>query len=213
MQRPDPLRPADSRPADLRTSGLRPAVFLDRDGTINEEVGYIHDPLDLNLIPGAAEAIRELNTQGILAILVTNQSGPARGYYPESHLHTLHERLRQLLEEEGAYLDDVYYCPHLPDGTVPEYTQACECRKPGVALVKLATDKHGIDLSRSYVVGDKATDVELGENAGCRTVLLTSGYGQRVLDGVYQWPVKPDHVAPTLKEAVGWILADMGVRV
>lgn len=192
---------------------LRPAVFLDRDGTINEEVGYIYNPLDLTLIPGAAEAIRELNTLGVLAILVTNQSGPARGYYPESHLDTLHERLTQLLEEEGAFLDDLYYCPHLPDGVVPEYTMACECRKPGTKLVELAAAKHGIDLSRSYVVGDKATDVELGQNAGCRTVLLTSGFGQRVLDGEYQWPVTPDHIAPSLKEAVAWILADMGARV
>lgn len=192
---------------------LRPAVFLDRDGTINEEVGYIHDPRDLNLIPGAAAAIRELNALGVLAILVTNQSGPARGYYPESHLDTLHQRLNQLLEDEGAFLDDLYYCPHLPDGTVPAYTMACDCRKPGTKLVQLATAKHGIDLARSYVVGDKATDVELGQNAGCKTVLLTSGYGQRVLDGEYQWPVQPDHVAPSLKEAMTWILADMGARV
>lgn len=210
MQRPTPDAP---RPDASRPAALRPAVFLDRDGTINEEVGYIHNPLDLNLIPGAADAIRELNTRGILAILVTNQSGPARGYYPESHLDTLHTRLTQLLEDEGAYLDDLYYCPHLPDGTVPEYTKACDCRKPETRLVTLATEKHGIDLSRSYVVGDKATDVELGKNAGCRTVLLTSGFGQRVLDGEYQWPVKPDHIAPTLKDAVTWILADMGARV
>lgn len=196
-----------------RPDALRPAVFLDRDGTINEEVGYIHNPLDLNLIPGAAEAIREFNALGILAILVTNQSGPARGYYPESHLDTLHERLEQLLLEEGAFLDDVYYCPHLPDGSVPAYTMACNCRKPGTELVMRAAAKHGIDLKRSYVVGDKATDVELGENAGCRTVLLTSGYGQRVLDGEYQWPVRPDHVASSLKEATAWILADMGARV
>lgn len=204
MQRSDVPQPHAS---------LRPAIFLDRDGTINEEVGYIHDPLDLNLIPGAADAIRELNALGVLAILVTNQSGPARGYYPESHLHTLHDRLQMLLEAEGAFLDDVFYCPHLPDGTVPEYTMACDCRKPGTKLVEVATEKWGIDRGRSYVVGDKATDVELGINAGCRTVLLTSGFGQRVLDGEYQWKVEPDHVAPSLKEAVSWILADMGARV
>lgn len=196
-----------------QSAGLRPAVFLDRDGTLNEEVGYIHDPLDLNLIPGAAAAIRELNALGVPAILITNQSGPARGYYPESHLDTLHARLNQLLEEEGAFLDDLYYCPHLPDGTVPAYTMACECRKPGTKLARMAAEKHGLDLTRSYMVGDKATDVEMGQNAGCKTVLLTSGYGQRVLDGAYQWPVTPDHVAPSLAEAMTWILADLGARV
>ncbi len=209
----DTTRIADLRSDGLRPAGLRPAVFLDRDGTINEEVGYIHDPLDLNLIPGAAAAIRELNAKGVMAILVTNQSGPARGFYPESHLDTLNNRLNHLLEEEGAFLDDLYYCPHLPDGTVSAYTMVCDCRKPGTKMVQLATEKHGIDLSRSYVVGDKATDVELGQNAGCRTVLLTSGYGQRVLDGAYQWQVTPDHVAATLQEAVSWIMADMAARV
>jgi D-glycero-D-manno-heptose 1,7-bisphosphate phosphatase len=188
------------------------AVFLDRDGTLNEEVGYIHDPQNLNLISGAGEAIRTLNQRGILAILVTNQSGPARGYYPESHIHTLHQRLNDLLLDEGAVLDDLYYCPHLPDGTDPRYAISCACRKPGTELVDRAVEKHGIDLARSYVVGDKATDVELGQAAGCKTILLTSGYGERVLAGEYQWKVEPDFVAPTVLEAVTWILADLGTR-
>jgi D-glycero-D-manno-heptose 1,7-bisphosphate phosphatase len=190
----------------------RVAVFLDRDGTLNEEVGYIHDARNLNLIPGAGEAVRSLNQAGVLAILVTNQSGPARGYYPESHIHTLHERLNDLLMDEGAVLDDLYYCPHLPDGTDPRYAIACQCRKPGTLLVDRAVEKHGIDLSRSYVVGDKATDVELGQAAGCRTVLLTSGFGERVLAGEYQWKVEPDFVAPTVLEATRWILADLAAR-
>lgn len=190
----------------------RPAVFLDRDGTINEEVGYIHDARNLVLIPGAAEAIRRLNEVGILAILVTNQSGPARGYYPESHLGTLHQRLTDLLFDEGAFLDALYYCPHLPDGTDPRYSLACACRKPATGMVEAACQAHPIDLERSYVVGDKATDVELGQNAGCKSILLTSGYGERVLKGEYQWQVEPDHVAPTLLAAVDWILADLAAR-
>lgn len=190
----------------------QPAVFLDRDGTINEEVGYIHDAQNLVLIPGAAEAIRRLNEAGVLAILVTNQSGPARGYYPESHIGTLHQRLTDLLFEEGAFLDALYYCPHLPDGTEPRYSIACECRKPGTQMVDEACAKHEVDRSLSYVVGDKATDVELGQNAGCKSVLLTSGYGERVLKGEYQWKVEPDHVAPTLLSAVEWILADLNAR-
>lgn len=187
----------------------RPAVFLDRDGTINEEVGYIHDAENLRLIPGAADAIRRLNEAGVLAILTTNQSGPARGYYPESHIHTLHQRLNDLLLEEGALLDDLYYCPHLPDGMEPRYAKACKCRKPETQMVDEAIAKHGIDRARSYVVGDKATDVELGRNAGCKAILLKSGYGARVLAGEYQWQVEPDFVAPTLVEAVDWILADL----
>lgn len=190
----------------------RAAVFLDRDGTINEEVGYIHDAQNLNLIPGAAEAIRRLNEAGVLAVLTTNQSGPARGYYPESHIHTLHARLTELLLEEGAFLDDLYYCPHLPDGTDIRYTKACKCRKPETQMVDEACAKHDIDRTVSYVVGDKATDVELGQNAGCRTVLLTSGYGERVLAGEYQWKVEPDFVAPTLLAAVEWILSDLEGR-
>lgn len=187
----------------------RPAVFLDRDGTINEEVGYIHDAENLRLIAGAAEAIRRLNEAGLLAILTTNQSGPARGYYPESHIGTLHQRLNDLLLEEGALLDDLYYCPHHPEGVDPRFTKACRCRKPETGMVDEAVAKHDIDRSRSYVIGDKATDVELGQKAGCKAILLTSGYGERVLAGEYQWQVKPDFVAPNLAAAVDWLLADL----
>lgn len=179
----------------------RPAVFLDRDGTINVEAGYIRELENLNLIPGAAEAIRGLNKLGIPVILATNQSGPARGYYPESWVHALHERLISLLAAEGAKLDALYYCPHLPDGTVPEYTQNCECRKPEPGMLKQAAAEHDLDLSRSYMIGDKATDVEVGQNAGTHTVLLTSGYGTQVLEGTYQHKVNPDHVCDTLLEA------------
>lgn len=179
----------------------RPAVFLDRDGTINEEAGYIHELENLNLIPGAAEAIRGMNELGVPVILATNQSGPARGYYPESWVHALHERLVSLLAAEGARLDAIYYCPHLPDGTVPEYTQNCECRKPEPGMLKQAAAEHDLDLARSFMIGDKATDVEVGQNAGSKTVLLTSGYGTQVLAGTYQHKVQPDHVCDTLLEA------------
>lgn len=190
----------------------RPAVFLDRDGTINEEVGYIYNLADLCLIPGAAEAIRRLNAAGVLAVLTTNQSGPARSYYPESHVQALNQRLVDLLLDEGALLDDLYYCPHHPEGSDPRYALVCDCRKPGTRMVEEAASKHEVDLASSYVVGDKATDVELGQNAGCRTVLLTSGYGERVLAGDYQWKVEPDHVAPDLLRAVDWILQDLAAR-
>jgi D-glycero-D-manno-heptose 1,7-bisphosphate phosphatase len=189
-----------------------PAVFLDRDGTINVEAGYIKDLANLHLMPGAAAAIKRLNDMGVPAILATNQSGPARGYYPESWVLTLNNRVAELLGAEGARLDDMFYCPHLPDGTVPEYTQDCRCRKPETGMLDDAAAKHGLDLSLSYMIGDKSTDVEVGQRAGCRTVLLRSGYGERVLAGEYQWKVEPDFVADTLVEAIDWVVQDLAAR-
>lgn len=185
------------------------AVFLDRDGTINVEAGYIRDLADLHLMPGAAAAVKKLNDRGIPVILATNQSGPARGYYGEDWVLALNGRVQELLQAEGAHLDDQFYCPHLPDGTVPEYTQDCRCRKPEPGMLQDAATKHGLDLAASYMIGDKSTDVEVGQRAGCRTVLLRSGYGERVLSGEYQWQVTPDHVADTLVEAVDWVLSSL----
>ena len=190
----------------------KPAVFLDRDGTINVEAGYIHDLANLRLMPGAAAAIKRLNELGVPAILATNQSGPARGYYPETWVHTLNNRVAELLEAEGAHLDDMFYCPHLPDGTVPEFTMACRCRKPETGMLDDAAAKHELDLAASYMIGDKSTDVEVGQRAGCRTVLLKSGFGERVLAGEYQWQVEPDFVADTLVEAIDWVVADLAER-
>lgn len=191
---------------------MTPGVFLDRDGTINEEVGYIRNIADLRLIAGAARAIRRLNEASIPVFLVSNQSGPARGYYPEDWVQTLNDRLCHLLAAEGACLDDVWYCPHLPPdegGVVPGYAKICKCRKPGTLLLQNAARKHQIDLERSYVVGDKSTDVELGRNAGSRTILLFTGFGRDVMAGRYQWPVTPDCVAGNLEEAIAWILEDV----
>ena len=191
---------------------MRPAVFLDRDGTINEEVGYIRNLADMRLIPGGGAAIRRLNQAEIPVVLVTNQSGPARGFYGEDWVKTLNDRLDELLLDEGAYLDEVRYCPHLPPdegGVVPEFARVCDCRKPGTRLVREAADKHGLDLSHSFVVGDKATDVELGQKAGTRTILLETGYGNDVLAGRYQWQVRPDFVTRDLSAAVDIILEQM----
>ncbi|MDB5097252.1 MAG: D,D-heptose 1,7-bisphosphate phosphatase [Cyanobacteria bacterium RYN_339] len=188
------------------------AVFLDRDGTINVEAGYIRDLAQLQLMPGAAAAVKRLNDQGIPVFVATNQSGPARGYYPESHVLDLNRRLTELLAAEDARVDDVFYCPHLPEGTVAAYTQACDCRKPEPGMLLEAARKHGLDLAGCYMVGDKSTDVEVGQRVGCRTVLLKSGYGEAILKGEYMWPCTPDHVADTLVEAVTWMLDDMKAR-
>lgn len=190
----------------------KPAVFLDRDGTINVEAGYIRDLVHLALMPGAAASIRKLNDAGIPAILATNQSGPARGYYAEAWVHTLNGRVVEMLEAEGAHLDDVFYCPHHPEGVVPEFTLECRCRKPETGMLDDAAAKHGLDLASSYMIGDKATDVEVGQRAGCRTVLLRSGFGERVISGEYQWQVEPDFVADTLVEAIDWVVADLAAR-
>lgn len=191
-------------------STSRPVVFLDRDGTLNEEVGYIRELSNLVLVKGAADAVRRLNDRGVAAVLVTNQSGAARGYYAEEHIRNLNRRLVDLLGAGGARLDDVYYCPHLPDGTVEALTGACSCRKPEPGLVERAYSEHPeLDRARAYVVGDKATDVELAHNCGAKGVLVVTGYGKQVLDGTYQWQVSPDYTAGDITEAVDWILSDL----
>lgn len=191
----------------------KPVVFLDRDGTLNEEVGYIRDLKDLRLIAGAGAAVRKLNDAGVAAILITNQTGAARGYYAEQHIRDLNQRLQDLLAEDGAHLDGAYYCPHLPEASVAEYASVCACRKPEPGLVEQAFQENAtLDRTLSYVVGDKATDVELAERCGARGVLVTTGYGQSVLAGTYQWPVKPDFTAGNIVEAVDWILSDLMVK-
>ncbi len=188
------------------------AVFLDRDGTLNIERGYLRNVDDLELYPGAANAIKQLNDAGILAILTTNQSGPARGFYDEAHVQALLARLETLLmDEAGATMDALYYCPHLPHGTVEPYNTPCTCRKPEIGMIEWACEKFPqIDLKQSYVVGDKASDVALGHNAGANSILLKTGYGQRVLEGKYQsLDHTPTHVCDNITDAVATILANV----
>ncbi|MBE9181607.1 HAD family hydrolase [Oculatella sp. LEGE 06141] len=187
----------------------KPAVFLDRDGVLNIEAGYIHNVDDLHLVPGAAEAVRQLNDRHLFCCLVSNQSGPARGYYPQSHVEALHQRLSQLLAAAGAKLDALYYCPHLsaPEGgTVPEFTQWTTWRKPNTGMLVAAAWEHDLDLSHSFMVGDKATDIDLAHNAGCTGILVQTGFGDRVLSGDYQHHTQPDYIAPDLAGAVDWIV-------
>jgi D-glycero-D-manno-heptose 1,7-bisphosphate phosphatase len=188
----------------------KPAVFLDRDGVLNIEAGYIHCVADLHLVPNAAQAVRRLNDRGMFCCLVSNQSGPARGYYPDAHVKALHQRLCNLLEAEaGAQLDALYYCPDLspPEGgVVPEFTRWTTWRKPNTGMLIAAAWEHDLELRHSFMVGDKATDVDLAHNAGCTGILVQTGYGDRVLSGTYQHHTKPDYIAPDLAAAVEWIL-------
>ena len=186
------------------------AVFLDRDGTLNVEKGYISDVDAIELYPGAAAAVRRLNDAGIPAILVTNQTGAARGYYTIEHVHALNRRVSELLmQEAGARLDAVYFCPHYKDGIIPEFTKNCDCRKPAPGMIlQAAQDFPDIDLATSFVVGDKATDITFARNAGCRGILVRTGYGEQVLAGEYQnLEVQPEKVCADIIEAVAYILA------
>ena len=189
---------------------MKRAVFLDRDGVLNIEAGYIHKVEDLHLIPGVAEAVRKLNDRQIFCCLVSNQSGPARNYYPISHVEALHERLSLLLEDEaGAKLDAVYYCPYLSEaegGTNPQFARYTTWRKPNTGMLVAAAWKQDLDLRNSFMVGDKATDVDMAHNAGCTGILVQTGYGESVLSGEYQHHTKPDFVAENLAAAVEWIL-------
>ena len=189
------------------------AVFLDRDGVINVEVGYIHNLEDLQLIPGVAAAVKELNDRHIFTCLVTNQSGAARDYYPLDHIQALNQRLQALLyQAAGAKLDAIYSCHYLSSrvgGKNPQFTGWSTWRKPNTGMLVAAAWDYDLDLKQSFMVGDKATDVDLAHNAGCHGILVQTGYGKEILSGDYQHHAKPDYIAPDLAEAVTWILSQI----
>ena len=185
----------------------RPAVFIDRDGTINEQMGYINHLSRFILLPGVAEAIRLLNKNNFLAIIVTNQSGVARGYFPIDLVHGLHAVLKASLKEERAVIDGIFFCPHHPGGVVPEYRRECDCRKPKTGLIDQALEAFDVDGSGSYVVGDRITDIEFAHNSNLRGVLVRTGYGLGDIAYILpQHPIKPIHIAEDLLDAVKWIL-------
>lgn len=187
----------------------RPAVFLDRDGTLNEEVGYLSRPEDLALIPGAGAAVRRINQAGMAAVVISNQSGVARGYFDEVTLGSIHQRLREELEKVGASLDGIYYCPHHPEGVVEEYRKECGCRKPEIGMIRKAVQELAVELSNSYMVGDHIKDIRLAVNAGMRSVMIMTGHGKDVWARAGEAEQSlPDHVAEDLAAAVDWILAD-----
>ncbi len=175
-----------------RFHGTKPAVFLDRDGTINVEKDYLYRVDEFEFTPGAVEAIRLLNQAGYLVVVVTNQSGVARGYYSEADVKTLHSHIDQVLMSQGARVDAWYYCPHHEHGN-PPYNQLCECRKPLPGMLRQAASDHAIDLTRSWMVGDKPADIEAGLAAGCRPVLVMTGYGAETADRLpSEVPCYPD---------------------
>ncbi|MEZ4485279.1 MAG: D-glycero-beta-D-manno-heptose 1,7-bisphosphate 7-phosphatase [Syntrophotaleaceae bacterium] len=158
-------------------AGGKPAVFLDRDGTINVEKNYLHRIEDFEFIPGVPDAIRQLNQAGYLVLVVTNQSGVARGYVSLAEVDALHRHMVQCLAEYGARIDGFYVCPHHPTAGQGALRRDCSCRKGQPGLLLQAADAHGVDLGRSYMIGDKAADMEAGLQAGCSPLLVLTGYG------------------------------------
>ncbi len=181
----------------------RRAVFIDRDGTISEEVGYVNHPSRYRVFPYAAAAIKTLNDAGWLAVLVTNQAGVARGYFAEEMIASVHNILRQELQRGGARLDAIYYCPHHPTVGAQPYRLDCDCRKPRPGLIQRAAQEFDIDFAQSWMVGDRYGDMELARNAGLRAAFVLSGYGRGEWE--YQraaWQHQPDLIADDLLAAV-----------
>lgn len=186
----------------------KPAVFVDRDGTINEQMGYINHTSRFILLPRVAEAIRALNRSGFATVVVSNQSGVARGYFPLELVHEVHCRMENLLSKKGARLDGIFFCPHHPQGVLPEYAISCGCRKPGTGLIEQARDELDIDMTRSYVIGDRCQDLEMARRAGLAGVLVLTGYGRGEREYILpRERVMPAYIAEDLLDGVSWIIA------
>lgn len=197
-------RPAAHGPS---SSKGEPAIFLDRDGTLCEEVGYVNHLDRVRLFPWSREAIRKLNQAGLPVIVVTNQSGVGRGYFSEDLVKQANVKIAMELATGDARLEAFYYCPHHPTAVIEEYRKDCRCRKPSPGMLEEAAKRFGLDLRSSYVIGDSYRDVQLAFNGGARSVLLMTGYGK----GEYEhhrksWPRMPDMIAENLLEAVDKIL-------
>lgn len=196
------MRSATTRLKLNQTVGLTKAVFLDKDGTLVENVPYNVDPAKVKLCPGALAGLRLLHAAGYKLFVITNQSGVARGYFLESVLPSVEQHLRKLLAD--IPLSGFYYCPHHPEGTVAEYTIDCNCRKPQPGLLQKAAAEHAIDLTQSWFVGDILHDIEAGRAAGCRTLLIDNG-------NETEWQLSPQrlphHLVANLQEAAQVILA------
>jgi D-glycero-D-manno-heptose 1,7-bisphosphate phosphatase len=178
---------------------MKKAVFLDRDGVITKEPPYYAHRIDqLELIPKSAEAIRLLNESGFKVIVISNQSGVARGYYQEKDIEIYNSVMKKVLEEKGAYIDAIYYCPHYSEATIEKYKIDCECRKPKPGMLKRAERDLNLDLKCSFLIGDKMSDIEAGYRAGCKTILVLTGQGNDELKKNLKMKIKPDYISKDL---------------
>ncbi len=181
-----------------------PAVFLDRDGTLIREIGYLSNPSDIEIINGAAEAVIKINQFNWKAVIISNQAGVARGYFTEKNVHEVNEKVEQQFRSLGASLDGIYYCPHHPDG-YPPYNISCNCRKPAPGMILEAAKELNIDTEKSVVIGDKYTDVLTGLNLGISGILVLTGYGKEQKDKYEKkWELRPTYIAHNLRKAVNW---------
>ena len=194
----------------MASTQKRIAVFLDRDGTINEDAEYLSDPNKLKLIPGSGEAIRLINEAGLLAIVLTNQSGVARGYFPEAQVGVVNKRLDLLLAQEGAKVDAYYYCPHHPTEGIAPYRMECDCRKPKTGMIEKAVKDMNIDFKASYMVGDKLSDLQMADDAGAKGILVRTGYGRKTESALAKENSESSYkTTDNLLSAVHWILEDI----
>jgi len=177
------------------------AVFLDRDGVINEEVDHLNNAANLRILPGVAPAIRALNEKNYRVIVISNQSAVAKGMATEGVVQEINAKIKASLAHDGAHIDAIYYCPHHPEGSVKEYAIVCDCRKPGVGMIQQAAKEHDIDLRGSFLIGDKTSDILAGKRTGLTTILVRTGYAGK--DGAHK--VIPDLVADDLVAAAARI--------
>lgn len=175
---------------------MKPAVFLDRDGVITKEKSYIKSMEDLEIFPYAKKCIEMIHGKGYYAIVVTNQSAVARGLLEEKTLVQMNELLKQETE-----IDKVYYCPHHVEAVVMKYRKKCQCRKPNIGMILEAKRDFDIDMSKSIIVGDRASDIETGKRAGVKTILVNSGYGLKNLE----YPVQPDYTVDDLTDVINYL--------
>lgn len=185
---------------------MNKAVFLDRDGTINEEMGYINHISRFKMFEFVPEAIKIFNEAGYLVIIVTNQSGLAKGYFDEALLNKIHQYLLEQVKQKSAVIDKIYICPHHPAEGKGKYKLDCMCRKPKTGMIDSAKKEFNIDISKSFVIGDRHKDVQFGQNAGLKTIMLMTGYGK----GEYtyqkgQWNSNPDYICENLLDAANLI--------
>lgn len=181
------------------------AVFLDRDGTINDDIGYLSNPDQLNIFSEVPSAIKLINDSGLLAIVITNQSGIARGYFDEACVYSIHARINEILAETNARIDRFYFCPHHPTEGNPEYVKICSCRKPNPGMLLKAAEELDIDLHRSYMVGDMPKDIEAARNVGAKGILVRTGNRESNLQTAAGAAYIADHVLAAVK----WILQDV----
>lgn len=183
------------------------AVFIDRDGVINKEVEHLRDASQLVLLPNVGKAIKRINSLNIPVIIVTNQSAVARGFITEDQLHIIHKSLLELLATTGAVIDRIYYCPHHPEIGSPYYKMQCTCRKPNHGMLLKAAKEFNIKLNNSILIGDSISDMKAAWSAGCKSILVSTGHGQKTKLLLEHEENTPDYIANDLSDAIDWFIA------